>query len=488
MRSLFLFVGCCLAAAALPLEFKVSFRVEQFDGPFSGRAVVYLSKQRVEPRFGPFWFNPQPTYSVLANGVGPGEAIVVGGTAIGFPGRIDQLAPGEYTVQAVLDRNLGGRSIGTSPGNLYSAPVRMNIDPSSRQAIRIVCDRFVEDQLFQDTERVRAARLSSKLLSDFYQRNTNMRAAVVLPASWKNDGNKTYPVLYEIPGFGGSFLDLSGSSDVSRTSIDGVEFIYVVLDPNCPTGHHVFADSANNGPWGKALVTEFIPYIEKKFRGVGKPHSRFVTGHSSGGWSSLWLQVTYPEFFGGCWSTSPDPVDFRDFSRIDVYRQGANAFTDESGKPRPIARMGDTPALYFKQFSDMEQPIRGEQLGSFEAVFSPRGANGQPARLWDRITGAIDPTIAKSWQKYDIGLILRSKWKELEPKLKGKIHVYMGSMDTFYLEGAVKLLKRDMAGLGSDAAIELFPGDHGSVMTRELRERISKEIAAQARRGANETR
>jgi hypothetical protein len=315
------------------------------------------------------------------------------------------------------------------------------------------------------------------MLTKFYERPTIMRAAVVLPESWTETGVNTYPVIYSIPGFGGTFLDLSGRSQRNGTVRDGEEFIYVLLDPTVPTGHCVFADSANNGPWGKALVEEFVPFIEKSFRGYAKPEGRFVTGHSSGGWSSLWLQVTYPDFFGGTWSTAPDPVDFRDFQQIDIYKQGVNMFKDAAGKERPLARRGDTPLIMFRQFSDMERPIRGEQLGSFEAVFSPRDREGEPQQLWNRITGAVNNDVAVAWKKYDIGEILRTRWKVLGPKLKGKLHVYMGTQDTFYLNGAVELLQKDLKNLGSDAVVELLPGDHGTLMTSALRSRIDKQMA-----------
>jgi hypothetical protein len=171
-------------------------------------------------------------------------------------------------------------------------------------------------------------------------------------------------------------------------------------------------------------------------------------------------------------------VDFRDFQQIDLYQPGANMFTDPAGKPRPLARRGDEPTIFYKQFSDMERPIRGEQLGSFEAVFSPKDKDGQPRKLWNRLSGAVDNEVALAWRKYDIGHILRTDWKDLGPKLKGKVHVYMGTQDTFYLEGAVELLQKDMKALGSDEKIELFPGDHGTVLTRALRTRIDKEMAA----------
>ncbi|MBA3725745.1 MAG: enterochelin esterase [Armatimonadetes bacterium] len=478
MKSRLPFLLIIAAAASHAVEFSVTFPDGRLRVPFTGRVVVYLSAGRSEPRFGPNWFNPEPMYSAIFKDVGAGDPMVIGEKAVAFPTTLRKLKEGEYTIQAVVDLNLGGRSIGTSPGNLYSAPQRVYLKPTTGQAVKISCEKVAEDVRFQDTDMAKAARMQSKHLSAFYERPTIMRAAVILPETWKANSAKKYPVIYSIPGFGGSFLDYSASTNRVGTVRDGEEFIYVVLDPNCPTGHHVFADSANNGPWGKALTTEFIPFIEQKFRGIGKPDGRFVTGHSSGGWSSLWLQVTYPDFFNGCWSTSPDPVDFRDFQMIDIYKHDQNMFVDGKGGPRPLARFGDQPAIFVKQFSDMERPIRGEQLGSFEAVFSPRGANKQPSPLWNRDTGAINNDVALAWQKYDIGLILRKNWTVLEPKLGGKIHVYMGNMDTFYLDGAVRLLQKDMRALGAAASIELFPGDHGSVLTTELQRRIDGEMAA----------
>lgn len=465
-----------LLSCALAVRFEVTFPAGVIETEFTGKCVVYLSTGRSEPRFGPNWFNPQPMYSKEFEKIAPGDAMVIDNSSVGFPGNLDKLPHGEYTVQAVIDRNLGGREIGTSPGNVYSKPQRLTIGAGTAP-IKIVCDQVAPDERFQDTDAIKAARMRSDMLSKFYERPTIMRAAVVLPESWTPTGSQTYPVIYSIPGFGGSFLSFSGRSERSGTNRDGEEFIVVHLDPTVPTGHCVFADSENNGPWGGALVKEFIPFIERTYRGYGKPEGRFVTGHSSGGWSSLWLQVTYPEFFGGTWSTSPDPVDFRDFQQIDLYKAGVNMFIDGAGNPRPIARRGDDPVLFFKQFSDMERPIRGEQLGSFEAVFSPKGKDGKPRQLWHRINGAVDNDVAQAWRKYDIGQILRSNWIELGPKLKGKIHVYMGTQDTFYLEGATELLQKDLRALGSDAVVDLLPGDHGTVLTTSLRNRINKQMA-----------
>jgi len=207
-----------------------------------------------------------------------------------------------------------------------------------------------------------------------------------------------------------------------------------------------------------------------------------VTGHSSGGWSSLWLQVTYPDTFNGVWSTSPDPVDFRDFQRIDLTKPDANMFFDSKGEKRPLARMKGKPILFYKPFSDMEEIMgHGGQLASFEAVFSPRGPGLQVRKLWDRTTGAIDPEVTKSWEKYDIRLVLERNWKTLAPKLAGKLHVWTGGADTFYLEGAVVRLKESLQKLGSDADVEIFPGrDHG-LRDKAIRDRIAKQMAERFR-------
>ncbi|MCA1686826.1 MAG: hypothetical protein LC745_12830, partial [Planctomycetia bacterium] len=197
------------------------------------------------------------------------------------------------------------------------------------------------------------------------------------------------------------------------------------------------------------------------------------------GWSSLWLQVTYPDAFGGVWSTSPDPVDFRDFQKIDLYAPGANVFRDPVGKRRPIARMGTRVVLYYDRFSKMEDVIGdGGQLHSFEAVFSPLGPDGRPRPLWDRATGAVDRAVALAWQKYDIRLALERGWPALGPKLQGKLHVVVGDRDNFYLEGAAALLKSSLRNLGSDAVVEVVPGrDHSTVVDARLADRFDREMA-----------
>ncbi|HVK04603.1 MAG TPA: alpha/beta hydrolase-fold protein [Armatimonadaceae bacterium] len=480
------------AAAAAPLpRFHVAFTSEVEAEPFTGRVLVYLGRagDGREPRSGPNWFAPQPFFALDVKNIKAGETITVGGpNTKRFPRDLKELPDGPLLAQAVLDRNVGGESrVGAGAGNGFSSPVAL--PPTGSEPVRLLIDKTVEPAAFRETARTKDVVVPSKLLSDFYKRPTVMRAAVVLPEGYAAETARRYPVLYAIPGFGGRHFQAEGYSGLYTSGPAAPKMLFVMLDPDCATGHHVFADSASNGPRGRALVEELIPAIEKQFRAIGKPGARFVAGHSSGGWSSLWLQVTYTDTFGGVWSTSPDPVDFRDFQRIDLYAKDANMFRDAAGKPRPIARRGDTPVLYYQQFSDMEDVLgRGGQLASFEAVFSPRGRDGQPRPLWDRVTGAVDPETVRAWQKYDIRLKLERDWKTLGPKLAGKLHVYTGGVDTFYLEGAVALLKESLTKLGSDAKVEVIPGkDHGSILDAAMRERLAREMAETLKKNGVDT-
>ena len=190
------------------------------------------------------------------------------------------------------------------------------------------------------------------------------------------------------------------------------------------------------------------------------------------------LQVAYPNTFGGVWSTAPDPVDFRDFQLLDIYRTGANRYVDEEGNERPLARRNGRVVATYRSFDHMEQVLGpGGQLHSFEAVFSPRGGDGRPLLLWSRESGDIAPHVAEAWKRYDIRWVVEENWPALGPKLAGKIHVVMGEEDTFFLEGATRLLKESLERLGSDAVVELVPGcDHFNLLTPELRRRIRREM------------
>jgi hypothetical protein len=464
------------------LAFEVISAASLLRGPVKGRVYVFLGPDQsgLTPRLGPDWFKPQPFFALNVESWKPDEPLRIDARADGFPGALDDLEAGRYAIQAVVRLNPDTHRIGDGEGNAYGPVVHAQLDPKEGGTIALKVDHMVEPRTFRSTEQVKLVELESARLSAFFHRPIKHRAAVILPRELPTRDRQTkLPVLYIIPGFGGDHF--RAGMLLSEPRLDfGKDFIRVLLDPDCGTGHHVFADSASNGPRGAALVEEFIPHIERTFPALADPRARLLNGHSSGGWSSLWLQVTYPDFFGGTWSTSPDPVDFRDFQRINIYASGENMFRDRAGSRRPIARMGTTPAIFYDRFSRMDDVIAwGSQLSSFEAVFSPLDRDGRPRKLWNRTTGAIDPDVAKAWEAYDIRLVLERNWPALGPRLKGKLHVIMGDMDTFYLEGASKLLKESLAKLGSDALIEIVPDtDHGSLLDVELAERLDREMNA----------
>lgn len=474
--------GSRRAEAAEPeksLEFRITRTDQIHPDPLSTRIYVFLGTPGAPrpPRMGPNFLNPSPFFAVDVNDWKAGEPAVIGANSVGYPTELGKLKPGKYAIQAVVRLNPDTHELGTGEGNAYGESIVAELDPEKPNAIDLKVDTIVPPKPFKETDRIKLVDIPSPLLSAFYGRPMRMRGAVISPKGSTIDQIEKRPSLYIIPGFGGDHHMAAMFERTPRLAF-GREFVRIVLDPDCGTGHHVFADSATNGPRGEALVKEFIPYIEAHFPVIADPRARLLTGHSSGGWSSLWLQVAYPDTFGGVWSTSPDPVDFRRFQTIDIYAPRANAFKNDRGESFPVARINLKPVMYYEQMSKVEDATGpGGQLGSFEAVFSPRGDDGNPLKLWDRKTGAIDPAVAKAWEKYDIRLKIERSADELLPKLKGKLHVITGEDDTFYLEDAVKRLDETLKRLGSDAHIEVIPGkDHGNLLDDKLAERIEAEM------------
>ncbi|WP_417379865.1 alpha/beta hydrolase-fold protein [Gimesia sp.] len=461
-------------------HFQVSFLKSIHPEPFTGRVYLIFTKSNREPRFGPSWFQPESFIAQDVTNWQPGELLELGPETKGllsYPKPLAEMDLAGYHAQAVARFNSTDPKIGTAPGNGFS-PARQLSGGLVANIPSFTIDQLVPKKTFTETQWIKYFKLRSPLLSKFHEQETGFEASVILPQSYYQQPQRKYPVIYSIPGFGGDHQRNLPQAPIAEQNSGGVEFIRVLLNPQCRWGHHVFADSATNGPVGKAFITEFLPELEKAFRAIPHSRARFLTGHSSGGWSSLWLQVTYPTVFGGTWSTAPDPVDFRDFQQINIYEPGSNVYRDAGNQLRPIARRGNQPILWFEPFAKMEQVLGpGGQLRSFEAVFSPRGADGEPLKLYDWETGAINKEVAEAWKAYDIRLVLESNWKQLAPELAGKIHVFMGDQDTFYLNGATQLLKQTLEQLDADAVVEIHQGkNHSNLLTRELMLRIRAEM------------
>ncbi len=467
------------------VTFRVVMPADATPAAHAGRLYVFVSqREEREPRLGPDWFNPEPFFGLDVAAPRPGDAIVVDDRADGYPASLSRLAPGDYRVQALLATNPDVQDHARGPGNRYSDIYEISVRRGRDEAIELELTHVVEVPAPLDQPRIRELKLRSELLSKFHGRDVYERAAVVLPEGYDEAPDKRYPVVYAIPGFGGSERD--APRYLPFVDAGDEDLILVALSGQCQWGHHVYADSATNGPRGQALIEEMIPRVDREFRTVDAPGARFVMGHSSGGWSSLWLQVEYPEVFGGVWSTSPDPVDFRDYQQIDLYaRPPRNMYVDPAKQRRPLARRGETPVLWYDDFSRMDDVIaRGGQLRSFEAVFSPLDEQGLPRKLWNRKTGTIDPATAEAWKAYDIRLKLEREWPEIGALLQGKLHIVTGELDTFYLEGAVEKLKPALEKLGSDAVVEVIPGkDHGNILTQGMLLRIRSEMMDSYRGG-----
>lgn len=490
-----IFVRPVHAADACRTLATVSIAPDLSDHPVSGRLLVFFARPSEQQRtmLEPSFFDPSAVYvaGLEIHNLEPGKTISVTTAVDAFPRSIAEAPAGAYDVQAILDLDHSFTYSGAGDGDLYSDISKVAaFDPSSSEPVALTLAKRNSRPQPPDTDAVKLVTFESPGLSAFWGRPVEMRAGVILPPSYATSPKRRYPVVYQIHGFGGSHRNAWRMAPglVDRMAKgETPEMIYVVLDGTCPLGHHEFADSVNNGPWGRALTTEFIPYLEKAFRMDGVPRGRLLTGHSSGGWSTLWLQVTYPDVFGGTWSTSPDPVDFRSFTGPDLTKpESENMYVDADGKPRNLARYKGRNILSIEEFGHLERVLGhyGGQFASFEAVFSPKGPDGQPMPLFDRETGKIDPFVAKAWERYDISRILRNNWSRLGPKLKGKIHIIVGSDDTFHLEAAVALLQQELEKLGSDAAIEFVPGrDHMDLYQGGLADRIANEIYATARPG-----
>jgi enterochelin esterase-like enzyme len=314
---------------------------------------------------------------------------------------------------------------------------------------------------FRSTHSTRIEHFSirSERLSEFWHEDVEVESMVLLPPGAGSTPNDRLPVVFYVHGFGSNahetgemFWRAFAKSEVPRMA-------FVFLDANFRAGHHVFADSANNGPWASALIEEFLPALEHAYPVVDAAHGRFLTGHSSGGWSTLWLQINYPEVFAGTWSTSPDPVDFHSFVGIDLY-EWDNLYRDRNGNETQFMREGDEWTMSLEQFvqQDLVDPQFGGVMNSFDAVFGPRREDGTPAPMFDRETGTIDPAVLESWKPYDISRLLAGRWSDLGPKLDGKLHVFVGTHDEFRLDESCRLLDVTLARLGSRDRVVFVEG------------------------------
>jgi Putative esterase len=475
----------------------------QFQHPVSGRLLLFVSPGQGEKEVDLSMMSPAKVYIAAkeVTSLAPGQTVDIDADDVVFPGPLSQSPKGDYQAQAVLDVGHTYNYDGRQPGDLISPVVDLRTwNPLTDNAPGLTLSTAIPqrpDPLANEPEvdaALKSVDFVSPVLSRFWGRDIHMKAWVLLPPDYSAHPQEHYPTVYFTHGFGGTLAGLrSRYAPVLYQRMKSGKMppmIWVLLDESSLTGTHEFADGVNNGPWGTALTTELIPYLEGHYRMDARTSGRFLQGHSSGGWATLWLQTTYPKIFGGTWSTSPDPSDFHAFSTIDLYAPDANMYHSPDGSPQPIIRMHETVVATMEQLAHMESVLGdyGGQLGSFEWVFSPRGPDGRPLPMFNRQTGDVDPTVIAYWRDhYDISHNLETNWQALKPDLRGKIHLFVGTDDTFYLDGAAHRLQSLLQRLDGEGRFTFIPSKTHFDLYRQgddnfaLFDQIAAEMYAVAR-------
>jgi len=479
--ALILCAGSLLAAPART-RFEVRSAPELDSAGLAGRLVLILSTtNQPEPiqQVG----SPSMTGPVLLGTDAIGltsrkPAQILDGAAVFPAAEFGDVPAGFRWVQAVLITNRDLRLL-DAPGNVVSEPVRLNVDPRRPETHRITLSRTLPvEELPPDTDVVKHLRFKSDALSAFHGRPIFLRASVIVPRTFSTEPTRRFPLVVDIGGFGGRFdrfdrpMKEGSPARKDWEAFDTPQMIVLALDGAGPQGDPYQINSDNHGPYGDAVIRELIPYVEHTFRAIGQPFARFTTGGSTGGWVSFALQALYPDFFGGCWSGFPDGVDFRAFQLVNIYDH-TNAFVNASGFERPSARTLSGDVDFTMRFEVAMENVLGDggsyangggQWGSWNAVYGPRAANGRAVPLWDPRTGRIDRAVTDTWKRYDLRLQLEQNWATVGPKLRGKIHIWVGEADEYFLNNAVHLLDAFLqkADPPAEAEIRYGPGKgHG---------------------------
>jgi len=527
-----------------------------------GRLLVMLSTDSTaEPRFQVTdGHNTQIVFGMDVESWKGGEPVLLDAGVYGYPFEdLEDLPEGEYFVQALLnifdtfERGDGhtvklpmdrgeGQQWNRKPGNLYSLPAKMAVNASGRYSLTL--DQAIPPiEEPEDSKYIKHIKIRSELLSEFWGRDMYLGAHVLLPEGFDEHPEAKYPLAIfhgHFPSDFGGWRTQPPNLDApceysARFGIDcynhivqqeaydfynmwtGPDFPRVIaIEIQHPTPYYddsYAVNSENNGPYGDAITYELIPYIEEKFRGIGEGWARFTYGGSTGGWEALAVQVMYPEEYNGCYAACPDPIDFRAYCLVNIY-EDKNAYFYESDF-KQLERPGRRDSLghissTLRQMNQRElalgtQGRSGQQWDIWEAVYSPVGENGYPKRLWNKKTGEINPDVAEYWREnYDLAYLLKRDWARIGPELKGKIHIYCGDMDNYYLNNAVYLMEEMLEETSApyydgevdygDRAEHCWNGDHSQPnhisrlrYNRMFIPRWAEEVKSRAPEGADLT-
>ncbi|MEM8670987.1 MAG: alpha/beta hydrolase-fold protein [Planctomycetota bacterium] len=530
----------------------------------NGRMYLMLStNEKAEPRFQiGDGVDTQQIFGVDVVDASAGERIVFDESVFGYPKpSLSEVPAGDYFAQAffheyeIFRRSDGhvvrlpmdrgeGQQWNRAPGNRYSTPQKIQFSHDAKELPLLKLDNVIPPiEPPADTKYIKHVRMRSKLLSDFWGRDMFLGAHVLLPEGFDEHPDARYPLVinhghfsYDFGGFRPDPPDADLKPEFSkRFNLDGYNrivqkeahdfyktwtgenFPRVILieiqhaNPYYDDSYAV--NSENLGPYGDAITYELVPFIEKQFRGIGEGWARALYGGSTGGWEALAAQVMYPDEYNGCYAACPDPIDFRAYTVVNLY-EDKNAYYIE-GTWNRIRRPGRRNYLghvsaTLEGMNHLELVLgtksrSGQQWDIWEAVYSPVGPDGYPKRIWDKQTGQIDSNVAKHWQEnYDLTHIMQRDWETLGPKLEGKINIYCGDMDNYYLNNAVYLAEEVLENAESpnyggeiaygDRAEHCWNGDHNQPNAisrlryhRMFIPRIEKRILESAPKGSDQT-
>ncbi len=501
------FEGCIQPDVKSGISFEIKY--EGFDGPFDGRLLLMLSTDSTtEPRFQlSSGMKGQLVFGIDVADWKPGQPQTIDDAVFGYPlPSLAKIKPGKYFVQGLLHKyetlhRADGKTVklpmdrgegqqwNRAPGNIYSKVIPMDITSNQTSSYKLDINQIIpEITPPKDTKYVKHLKIKSERLSAFWGRPMYLGAHVLLPEGFDQHPEAKYPLAIfhgHFPSDFGGFsenppdpnmlpeysarFDVEGYNKIvaqeahdfykAWTSDEMPRMIIVKIQHANPYYDDSYAvNSENLGPYGDAITYELIPHIEAQFRGIGEGWARFLYGGSTGGWEALAAQVFYPDEYNGCFAACPDPIDFRAFTLIDIY-EDQNAYTYQ-GEHKVLKKPGHRDYLghvdrTIEDDNHLELVLgtksrSGGQYDIWEAVYSPNGADGYPARIWDKKTGEIDANIASYWKEnYDLRHILERDWDKLGHKLKGKIHIYCGDMDNYYLNNAVYLMEAFLEGTTS---------------------------------------
>lgn len=497
--SLFLFLIFASCTSSNELQFEVTYDSSLASSAFDGRLLVLISSSdRSEPRF---QINDNDDTGIIigkdvSNWASETPELVGGNQAIYPLENLKELKAGRYYIQALLNKYdtfelANGHSVqlpmdqgegqhwNTSPKNIYSTPQWIEISANTKKVKLHLSEEIPPITPVADSEYIKHIRIQSEMLTAFWGRPMYLQANVLVPHGFDKDAAPEYPLMV----FHGHFPKTFGgfrsepptapeNDDVynARFGITGYEyiqqkeahdfyrqwvsddfprFIAIEIQHQNPYYDDSYAvNSANLGPYGDAITYELIPHVEAMFNGVGEGWGRFLYGGSTGGWEALAVQVFYPKEYNGCFAACPDPIDFRAYTVVNLY-EDENAYYGE-GTFKKTLRPGrrDGKGLIqssLRQMNRREMALgskgrSGDQWDIWQAVYSPAGEDGYPKSIWNKQTGEIDKEVAEYWREnYDLNYIMKRDWTSIGKDLEGKVHLYCGDMDNYYLNNAVVL-------------------------------------------------